>query len=368
MKPAFTKILLLIIVVGLSMVFFRGRNNAPAKSTISVSVGPTSVTSLEPSSTQATVSSQEFSSVEFVPYWTMNADITAENVERLLYFGIAANKNGINKVDPGYANLSKFVNIVGDSKKTYLTLRMLDTESNIAILENKAMQEKIITETIVLAQENGFEGVVLDLELSILPVSDMQEAINGFVERFYAQTRKTDVKFATAIYGDVFYRARPFDVKFIGKHSDEIMIMAYDFSKSYGEPGPNFPLAGNEKYGYDFKTMIDDYLQKVPAEKLTVIMGMFGYDWTLGPQGKPLKGASAVTLHQARARYINECNLVACKIERDSVSKETNVTFKDEAGNTHSVWFEDEQSVEEKKKFLQEKGIYSIGYWAYGYW
>lgn len=63
-----------------------------------------------------------------------------------------------------------------------------------------------------------------------------------------------------------------------------------------------------------------------------------------------------------------------CLIRRDDLSKETEINYVkswvvNEFGymDYHIVWFEDETSVDYKRQFLLEKGIGSMGYWAYSY-
>lgn len=374
MKLSFIKIALLFLILSISFYVYKNKNTEEVRTltsskiienTSKKTISPIRENSKEKDSVKKSISAETTSL--FVPYWTFDEEIGDEEVTTLIYFGVAADKQGINRDDPGYKNLTRFVEYAG-SKKKYLTIRMLETEANIAILENPQLQNKLITEVSALVSQYRFDGIVLDLELSVLPFNDVKQNINGFIELFEKETKKQNKHFAVAIYGDVFYRARPFDVSFISQHSDELIIMAYDFSKSYGEPGPNFPFSGKEKFGYDFQTMIIDYQKTVAPEKLTVTFGMFGYDWSLGSEGKPLKAAQSLTVHQAKSRYLNNCSLPNCKVTRNLNTKETNVTFKDSEGNNHEVWFEDEQSVEVKKKFLEERGIDNISYWAYGYW
>ena len=365
MKSLIFKILLLISAIFLSLTLYQNRNkNQVRKQDVTTENNTVIPTGLSPTTAELINTSTTI----FVPYWTLDNEVTKEKGERLFYFGISANTAGINTDEPGYKNVSRFASIVGESKETYLTLRMLDTKTNIAILEDPELQQKVIRETVEIAKSNGFEGIVLDLELSVIPFDSVTKNINDFVARFDTELNKQDVPFAVAIYGDAFYRARPFDVKYIAQHSDEIVVMAYDFSKSYGEPGPNFPFTGKDNYGYDFQTMIDDYQKIVPAEKLTITMGMFGYEWELGKDGKPLKGAESLTVHQARSRYLNGCTFSECSVNRDPQTKETVVRFKDESGDAHEVWFDDEQSVAKKIEFLRKRGISGVGYWAYGYY
>ena len=303
----------------------------------------------------------------FVPYWSLESSSDFSKYGRVVYFGVAANTSGLDENDQGYLNLDTFLDAVPSEKEKYLTLRMVNADVNFEVLKNEESQGKIITETIQLAAQNGFQGIVLDLELFSLFDNDISSQINNFVERFYTASQNSDLQFATAIYGDVFYRKRPFDVQRISKNSNEIMVMAYDFHKSTGEPGPNFPLERGKKYGYDFETMVSDFMNVVPPEKLTIIFGMYGYEWEVDEQKRPYKAASSLTLNQIREKYLSSCTFKNCVVLKDKESAETEINYVATDGRLHVVWFENEESVKQKKEFLSNEGIESYSYWAYSY-
>jgi spore germination protein YaaH len=301
----------------------------------------------------------------FVPYWADMSDL-ANQPERLLYFGISPDENGINTGEPGYQNLDSFITNRG-SKETYLTVRMLDNEITTPLLKNRDRWQPLAKEITNLASENGFDGVVLDLEVGLLALQISPESITGFTQTLKDELEIKDLPLAMTLYGDTFFRKRPYDIKKLGAVVDEVMIMAYDFHKSFGSAGPNFPLNGREEYRYDFTTMVQDFTKIVPAEKITVIFGMYGYEWNVDEQERPLKSAEAITLNQINKRYFPNCTKANCKVERDETSAEMQISFSDN-GRTRRIWYEDEKSVDTKQKLLEEKGISSVGFWAYGYY
>src|SRR5258706_13307864 len=126
-------------------------------------------------------------------------------------------------------------------------------------------------------------------------------------------------------YGDSFYRLRPYDIAAISKSIDGIMVMAYAFHKSNADPGPNFPLSGSETYGYDLKTMTNDFLHHITTDKITVLFGMFGYDWQVDDKGRVIGNGKAITLNGAKQKFLNRCVLQDCIVKRDEVPPETEV-------------------------------------------
>ncbi len=270
----------------------------------------------------------------FIPEWNLLEETILHNgYDRWIYFGSSDKMDVFSEALP--------------NRSLWMTVKATSVEE----------LEKINTRDFNLQK---FKGIVLDLEINGIATEKLVAEINSEVRRIYTDVKKSDLKFALALYGDLFYRKRPYDLKSLNGMSDEIMIMAYDFHKSYGEPGPNYPYS-------DFMKMVDDYTEVVPPEKITVIFGMYGYNWTLR-DGKPLKPATSMTLAQIKSGYLGKkCYETDCKVIVDEQSKEKMITYKDDKGDNHVVYFEDEESVELKKRYLREKGIGSTAYWAWGY-
>lgn len=305
--------------------------------------------------------------VLFVPYWTVGTRIDDSHVDELLYFGISPDNHGINTADPGYKNLRIFLATTDATKKRLLVVRMLDATINAKVLDDKKLQNEIILDTVALARENGFDGVVLDYELAALSFPGVIQGVTDFVTNFSTQVKKDDLSFGMTIYGDTYYRFRPYNVKELGIHVDEMYVMAYDFHKARGNPGPNFPLQGKETYGYDFTTMVENFSSDVSKNKLTFIFGMFGYDWMVDEKEVSIDLASPLSTAAMQKKFIERCLLADCHVQRDQLSGEMVVRYKQNA-TQHIVWFEDHSSVDRKQQFLEEKGLQSVGYWAYSYY
>lgn len=297
----------------------------------------------------------------FVPYWALSEEkVDADGFEKLIYFGIKPDKTGISEEEIN--QLNNFNELRPADSQAWLAVRMTNSSENLKILDDTVLEQKIIDETITAAEERNMNGIVLDLEISAIPLDALIKQVNKFSEMFYESSKKNGLTYAIALYGDSFYRPRPFDVKTLAQNSDQVMVMAYDFHKAGGSPGPNFPLNGSEKYGYDIGKMADDFLELVPANKITVVFGLFGYDWEVDDKGDATAQGQALTLAQMKHKFANE------KLRRDADAGEMQVNYMDDKKHKHVVWFEDMESVKQKEDFLKLKGISSFSYWAYSYY
>ena len=356
------KVLLFIIVLALGFLFWNINQKTPKKT-------PTKeVSSTSTMREQKEADALDQSRILFVPYWTLGKEeVTSDVFDRLIYFGVAPNLEGIDKEDVGYKKLSSFNKLADKRRDKYIVLRMLDSKTNFAILESKEVQEKIVLDVIKIAEDNSFSGVILDLEISSLPFDSVISQINDFVKLASSEVKKEKLTFSIIMYGDTFYRVRPYDIKSITGFVDQMYVMTYDFHKSRGNPGPNFPYIGKNDYGYDFVTMVDDFSKIVAKDKLVFVFGLFGYDWIIDDKGRSMQNGVPLSYNEIKQKFLDKCLLKDCVVKTSTISAETNVVYQDDALQKHSVWFEDMDSVAKKKVYLNEKGISSLGFWAYSY-
>jgi len=331
---------------------------------------PSKPSAAQPTSTPPTPTSVPLRmKTAFIPYWSEITDASDfSQYDRLVYFGVSVNKEGVSLGEAGGVKMESTLPILKNQEgEVWVAVRMTNTDQNIDILNDTISWEAISKSIAEFAKENELDGIVLDLELSVLPSEGLKSRISDFVTTVHRELSVQSTPLALTIYGDVFYRKRPYDMERLNESSDEIIVMAYDFHKAGGEPGPNFPFGGKERYNYDFPTMIRDFLLFVPAEKLTIAYGMYGYDWIVDEKKRPIKPAKSLTLHQIRSKFLDSCEEDNCIVRRDEEAGESEVNYIDKAFNYHIVWFEDTVSVEKKTNHIRSNGVDSIAYWAWGY-
>lgn len=302
----------------------------------------------------------------FVPYWTLIQQTFPTSYDTIAYFGITANTSGIDTKEDGYKDMPKFISLINVHQKKLLVIRLLDQNTDEKILHDSGYQKKIIDQSTNIAKHYGFDGIILDLEYKALAFDEVIQSITNFSTHFAASVHTAHMLFYQTLYGDTIYRLRPFDVSAIGKVSDGVFILAYDFHKANGNPGPNFPFNELPDENYNFSQMVTDFSQKIPANKLTIVYGLFGYDWKVDDKGQSIGQAESLTTNQILQKFVVSCPFKNCEVNQ-TASSETEITYEDMNSVKHIVWFEDLTSLYRKKDVLQRSGIFSIAFWAWEY-
>jgi spore germination protein YaaH len=290
------------------------------------------------------------------------------------YFGIRPTVSGEIEEEVGLSGLPKIAESIKLKAKSQkkVVVRMLDAPVTEAILANEGAQKTLSQELLAVLEKYSFSGIVLDLEVPFTLQAEKKGQITKFVQTICSSLKQDYKTCSLLMYGDFAYRNRPYDLAELGKAADGILLMAYDFHKAGGEPGPNFPFKDKKKYGYDFKTMITDTLALVPKEKVEVVFGMYGYDWSLNEQGTPLKTAKALSLNEIQAQNSNSNSNsrmlhATSYILHSNEAREKSIQYVDSEDIKHVIWYEDEESSAVKIKYLQSVGIGKVSYWAQGY-
>lgn len=169
----------------------------------------------------------------------------------------------------------------------------------------------------------GAAGVNVDIE-SLNP--DDGQVFTNFVDELAGALHRHRL-FLTV---DVPMYEDPYDYEALGKLADAVVLMAYDQAYETSAPGP---VAGQEW----FEEGINDYLARVPAERLIIGMGAYGYDWKLGSKAP----AESLSFAQALAR----ASLRGATVKTDERWINSTYRYADDQGDQHVVFFLDAVSI-----------------------
>ncbi|EJO5347798.1 LysM peptidoglycan-binding domain-containing protein [Clostridium botulinum] len=222
-----------------------------------------------------------------------------------------------------------------------------------SLVATKQNRQIFINNLIYLIEKYNFDGVNIDIEdvyiedknnLSLLYLEIGRELRKrGYFLSASVPARVSDEPFNP--FSD------PFDYKIIGSSVDEFIVMLYNEHGWPGSgPGPVVSIGWmNRVLNYTIST--------VPRNKVVAAVSVFGFDFNL-TTGKntyvTYKGAIEIAKKYKK-------NIIF-----DENTKTPMISYIDEKGNKHEIWFENYESIYEKAQLAFNKGIKGIALWRLG--
>lgn len=293
-------------------------------------------------------------------YKKVLVDDTRENIDVLTYvapFSFEIREDGTLKAPP----LEPIISIAKENGTipmlvlTNIVDGSFNTKLASTFLNDKTIQQKLITNIISEARKFGMRDVHFDLE-NVAPKD--KEAYNQFLRNVKSQLPSgytlstTLVPKYNANQKGAFYEAH--DYKSQGQIVDFVVIMTYDWGWQGGPPQAISPIR-------EVKRVLEYAKSEMPASKIMMGQNLYGFDWTLPfKEGNPpAKAVSQVGAMELASRK-------NATIEYDEKAQAPFFYYTDDSGSRHVVWFEDARSFQAKFNLVKEEGIRGISYWKMG--
>ena len=223
------------------------------------------------------------------------------------------------------------------------------------ILSNPSSRVTLVNELQKALRERGYAGVEFDFEY--VP-ADLAESYANLVEDVRGRLGVDGFCVFVAAapkYSDtqegILYEGHPY--RSLGQAANGVRLMTYEWGYTYGPPMPVAPLP-------QVRRVADYALTRIPANKLTLGIPSYGYDWTLpyaqGTRARSIGAREGVEL----ASNVN------ARIEYDSQSQTPYFNYYDTSGQSpvqHIVYFEDAESVQAKLALAGELGLSGVSLW-----
>ncbi|MNJ39827.1 Spore germination protein YaaH [compost metagenome] len=122
----------------------------------------------------------------------------------------------------------------------YLMVYSSDTKGELTkVIEDASTRKKVISDIISTATEKKFKGILLDFEGLGLTTdkTKTRNAYTAFVKEIAKEAKGSDLKLSLALH-PLNSSYQGYDYKALGQIADEIIIMAYDYTSSKGNPEP----------------------------------------------------------------------------------------------------------------------------------
>lgn len=206
------------------------------------------------------------------------------------------------------------------------------------LLASRARSDALIARTIEAIRSRGWQGGVFDIEN--LPDKALP-AYRAFLLRAHKRFAQAGLSLSLTVpAGEQAWNLRHFSAAV-----DHLILMDYDQHWQGGTPGP---IAAQDW----FAGWLADARAKVPASKLIVAVGSYGYDWHDGVADALTLGEVWLAAHDSGATPAY-----------DPASGNSGFAY-DENGHEHSIWFMD--AVTSWNQLSQLGGVEGIALWRLG--
>ncbi|CAN5195448.1 hypothetical protein BH11PAT1_BH11PAT1_2320 [soil metagenome] len=321
----------------------------------------------------------------FAPYWTFDKldNVDYSTLTTFAYFGIEVLRDGtLDTTGPGYDTFmsekatTTFRKAHSFGTRVVLTVTQMDSDNLDALLTDQTAQKHAIDEIVSLVKARGIDGVNVDFEYDGNPAQSYSQAYTDFLAQLNSQLKQSipNSQLTISVYASAAKATRLYDIAAIAPHVDGIFMMAYDFYSAGADNAmPTAPLNGakNGKYSYDIATAVDDFLKKIPAEKLILGVPYYGYSYLMY-EPKPFTETRPAYSWRGKPAaqtiaYVSE-NVTADKTGWDNDGKVAwQAHYTADTDTWRMIFLEDEKSLGIKYDFAKSKGLKGVGMWALGF-
>ncbi|HEX7480645.1 MAG TPA: glycosyltransferase [Polyangiales bacterium] len=232
--------------------------------------------------------------------------------------------------------LPRLANLFNDKWRGPQIAKFLANDSARECLEQKLIPR-------LVALKAG--GLNLDLE-ELHP-----EDSESFLE-FIVELRKLLHAHSMRLTVDVPVHDPAFDYEYIGDVADAVMIMAYDQHYPGSQSGPVASRAW-------LAQGLDDLLPRLPLDRVVMVLGSYGYDWT---QADPMPSAEDLSFRAA----MDLARASGAKPVFEEGIENGHFGYIDPEQKTHDVWFQDALATWDQIDSLRRRNVTRVGLWRLG--
>jgi spore germination protein YaaH len=222
---------------------------------------------------------------------------------------------------------------------------------NQAVLANPTARTTAINNLVKQVEDNRFDGVNIDFEL--LPANsrdDLTVFIRDLATELHNRNKMISASVMPKLDGLEEIGAA-YDYGALGQITDYITLMTYDKHNGSSDPGSVSPYSWVENN-------IKEALKEIPADKLVVCIGAYGYDWPV-PEALETK---YIGMREALQRADSH----KAEVKWDDESQSAFFSYWDN-GVKHDVWFENGFSVTRKVALAKKYGLRGVAIWRMGF-
>ena len=274
-------------------------------------------------------------------------DVTGVNVVSPTWFSISSN-------DGDLSSLASSEYVTAAHEKGMEVWGLMDNfnaeTDTTAVLGNTSSRENLEGQLITEALNNGMDGINIDIET--LP-EEASESYVQFMRELSVKCRNNNLVLSVDVPPPYDFNTH-YNRKALGEVVDYMMVMGYDEHYVGSEAGSVASLS-YERNG------ITGTLESVTKDKIISGIPFYTRLWKTNASGEV--SSQAIGMDHAD-EILSQYKVTAAWSEETS---QDYAEFTDEEGNFCQIWLENEKSIEEKMKLVQQYDLSGVAEWKLGF-
>lgn len=299
------------------------------------------------------------------PYWMKDAyeNLNYDLLTTVSYYSVNvylnANKS-LSYRDNGLDTLAtKLIQKAKDANcKVDLTFQCDDTVVIDMLLKNKTFQDSCISYLTQLVDSTFLDGICVDFDK--LPAKN-DDAYVSFLRQLKVSLKKSQKTLRITLPANDF--SNRFNISKLNEVVDAYILLAFNYYHKGSAEGTVAPL--DDDGNFDIKRSVNIYVEKgIPMQKMIVALPTYGIVWQ-----KTVDGSASVFEDHI---YLSQIKKDLTEIDPKPVIKLDSTTFTKQYhyknnGTEYRTYFDDDETLKVKIKWLRGQGIAGVGIWALGY-
>ena len=274
-------------------------------------------------------------------------DVTGVNVVSPTWFSISSN-------DGDLSSLASSEYVTAAHEKGMEVWGLMDNfnaeTDTTTVLGNTSSRENLEGQLITEALNNGMDGINIDIET--LP-EEASESYVQFMRELSVKCRNNNLVLSVDVPPPYDFNTH-YNRKELGEVVDYMMVMGYDEHYVGSEAGSVASLS-YERNG------ITGTLESVSKDKIISGIPFYTRLWKTNASGEV--SSQAIGMDHAD-EILSQYKVTAAWSEETS---QDYAEFTDEEGNFCQIWLENEKSIEEKMKLVQQYDLSGVAEWKLGF-
>lgn len=256
----------------------------------------------------------------------------------------------------------------GTGTQMNLAVQMTDQTAANAILTDGSQRASAIAQLVQKVNDLGLDGVTVDFEG--MKGDSLKNGLTAFVQELKTALGGKQVYVCVHPVlksGGAYYDA--YDYRALGNAADKIILMAHDYAASSMDQATadggftTTPVSPFEEVYYALRMATDSQTGVQDLNKLVLGLSVSNTaGWTL-ENGKV---TNLTANHPAMDTILKRMAQPDTKITYSETYRNPYMTYTDDSGKTNILWYENEQSLQDKIDLAHMFGVTEVSVWRLG--